>query len=192
MFAQKTTGLLLECELAIEKGETVVIYKPEIDSRYAQLDIVSHDGLRASDLGVSVKTKPIEWSLDEFEIANLKRNDVSLVAIDEIQFFLQSNDIVKELLKQQINVVCSGLDLDSNGEPFGDMGSLLALADVVYKRKANCAICGMSAGRTFRKLSAPTNSTVLVGGKDLYEPRCVEHWLEGMAEWKTWTKTTTD
>jgi len=190
MFSAKTTGLLMECEWEKDEGTGAIVFKPTIDKRYSVSDVVSHDGLTASSLGISVHLKSVDWTLTEEDISELTASGVGLVAVDEAQFFENIDIVVSELLRAGFNVVCAGLDMDSNGEPFGKMGELLAMADEVYKRKADCAVCGVECGKTFRKLSAPTyvKGKVLVGGEELYEPRCNKHWTEGMLEWKAWVE----
>lgn len=176
MFSGKTTGLLIACELAAQEGKSVVVVKPNVDNRAPSVE--SHDGVTAERLGLPVLTKPTDWAGEDVE-------EYDFVGIDEAQFFSRVDMAAGALMSRGSTIVCSGLDMDSNGETFGRMGDLLSLADVVHKLHGNCTVCGELAGRTFRKLSAPTDK-VLVGGSDLYESRCFKHWQEGMLEKKSW------
>ena len=72
--------------------------------------------------------------------------------------------------------------MDSEGQGFGSMPFLLTLAANVYKLSSVCSVCGDEGTRTFRKLSASSSNQVLIGGNETYEPRCLEHWLEGQKE----------
>ncbi len=189
MFAQKTTGLLTECGSAIEEKVRVLAFKPVVDTRYVANDIVSHDGIHASDLGVVVRVKPKSWVPSEKELSEIVLDDYGLIAIDESQFFTHIDKVVVSLLSRGLNVVCAGLDMDSNGNVFGKMGTVLAYADTIYKPKADCAVCCQPASRTFKKLTAPSHTgQILVGGKDIYEPRCYRCWEVGVQEKETWTQ----
>jgi len=185
MFARKTTGLLESC-IKINKSVGVVIYKPVIDNRFAENDIVTHDGVKASEYGLEVVSKPTDWSLTKEDLTQLTKANIELVGIDEAQFFDDADTIVSLLVTNGFNVICTGLDLDSSGNTFGKMGDLLCLADTVVKCTSDCSLCGDRATRTFRKLSAPTRSKVLVGGGEIYESRCLNHWEQGMQEWLVW------
>jgi thymidine kinase len=117
------------------------------------------------------------------EDTELVMGESVLVGIDEAQFFTNIDRIVIDFQSLGCSVVCSGLDLDSFGSSFGKMGELLCLANVVVKHKASCAQCSDPATKTFRKITASTEK-VLIGGTDLYEPRCHEHWMQGISTWE--------
>jgi len=183
MFGGKTSALIAELENSIEENKKAVVVKPAIDKRYSIDDIVSHDGTSLKKLtGHSVRVLGVEDVLTSEDLFG-----VDVVLVDEAQFFTNlCNNSILTYLERGIDVIAVGLDLDSNGVPFGSMPYLLSIADVVYKLSGICSVCGEDATRTFRKLSAPSTDQVLIGGKETYEPRCLQHWLEGEKEKKSW------
>ena len=179
MYAGKTTALIAELEAGIEDELSVLVIKPVIDNRYSDEDIVSHDG---TSLQQTTGHKVKRLAVDEF-LTTPEIQDVDLLLIDEAQFFTTlCLEKVSEYLSRGVDVVAVGLDMDSEGKPFGSMPYLLSLANNVYKLSGVCSICDDEATRTFRKLTASSSSQVLIGGSETYEPRCLEHWLEGQKE----------
>jgi thymidine kinase len=179
MYAGKTTALIAEIEAGIEEQKTLLVIKPVIDNRYAEEDIVSHDG---TSLQKTTGHKVQRLGVLEFlEKKDLEKID--LLLIDEAQFFGPlCTTYISEYLKAGIDVVAVGLDLDSEGKPFGSMPHLLSLANNVYKLVGVCSVCGDEATRTFRKLTVSSTEQVLIGGSETYEPRCLQHWVEGQTE----------
>ena len=173
MFAAKTTGLIAEIQMQLEAcpNEKIRVYKPSLDHRYSPTDIRTHAGHSLKDLtGLDVQPVPTSFDFSD---------DADFVAIDEAQFFdKEIISAVFRMLKKGTTVVIAGLDLDSDGKPFGPMPELLALANHVEKHLAICSVCDEPASRTFRKVK--TGNQIQVGGSDLYEPRCLDHWFEGM------------
>jgi thymidine kinase len=179
MYSGKTSALIAELEEGIEDQRKILIVKPAIDNRYSEEDIVSHDG---TSLQKTTGHKVKRLSVDE-EILLVDMIDVELLLIDEAQFFTTlCFDWVQEYLNRGIDVVAVGLDMDSEGKPFGSMPHLLSIANNIYKLSGVCSVCGFEATRTFRKLTASSSNQVLIGGNETYEPRCLEHWIEGQKE----------
>ena len=168
MYSGKTTETLKRI-LWAKNGENkrVLIYKPSFDNRYAETEIVSHDGLRAVANSVN-RITAIDPTYD-------------LIVFDEVQFFTKPYfeddiiEIVKSYLNEGINVFASGLDMDWQGNPFFVTGQLLAMADKVKKLKANCTISGRPAGKTFKKTGS--GDSVELGAQDLYEARSNDYWV---------------
>ena len=179
MYAGKTTALIAELETSLEDGKNVFVVKPIIDDRYSSEDVVSHDGTSLKkETGHTVKCLGLS---DILQLSDLEEVDVLLV--DEAQFFNElSYKGIPEYLANGIDVVAVALDMDSEGEGFGSMPFLLERANVVYKLSSICSVCGEEATRTFRKFTASSTSQVLIGGNETYEPRCLQHWLEGQRE----------
>ena len=168
MFAGKTTETLkriLWSRTGLNKN--VKVFKPAFDNRYAETEIVSHDGLRSP-----------AYSIDDWDNSMLEGCD--LVVFDEIQFFADPHfksdisTVVKNLLEQNIDVIVAGLDMDHMGQPFEVPGKMLAMADTVEKLKANCTISGLPAGKTYKKVK--DDKSVELGGSELYEARSNDHW----------------
>ena len=165
MFSGKTEELIRRVKRAQIARQKVQIFKPAIDNRYHETEVVSHSAL-------SMEANPVNTSV---EILQRVFDSTRVVAIDEVQFFDQNISIVVEkLARRGIRVIMAGLDQDFMGKPFGPMADLLAIADRVDKIHAICTVCGSPASKTFRK--NPNNaSQVLVGETDLYEARCRSH-----------------
>ncbi len=160
MFSGKTEELIRRLFSARIANMKVEVFKPEIDARYDTHDIVSHDAAR-------IHSTPISSPRDIL----LLSDNAEVVGIDEAQFFDESlPDVVGQLALKGIRVIVSGLDMDYAGRPFGPVPAMLALADYITKLHAICVRCGNKANYSYR-LSAEEH-TVLLGGKDHYEPRC--------------------
>jgi thymidine kinase len=160
MFSGKTEELirrLRRVEIANQKAK---IFKPSVDLRYDDVKIVSHDENKIPSI-------PVENSQ---AILTLAQN-VEVVGIDEAQFFDdQITSICETLALNGIRVIVAGLDMDYQGRPFGQMPNLLAIADYITKLHAICMKCGNIANVSYRKVAVDTQ--LLLGEKNLYEPRC--------------------
>lgn len=159
MFGGKTTGLIDQVIRVVDQGGSYRLYKPVTDTRDgSEPVIVTHTGRRV----------PAVWT--DVDLAQVG-GGVDLVGIDEAQFLAPSAvAVVQKLVRQGVTVVLAGLDLTWQGMPFGPMPTFLSLADRVWKVRATCE-CGAAATRTHRK--GTSGATVLVGGGDQYEPRCL-------------------
>jgi thymidine kinase len=166
MFAGKTTALLKRVAEAERAGEKVRLYKPRFDTRHDDALVHTHDGVKA----------PAQWVGPDWGAPFA--NGSTVVALDEVQFF--PHEIVPEItraLRRGVHVLAAGLDLTSQEEPFGPVPTLLALADEVVKLQASCSCCGRAATRSYRR--AASNATILVGGSESYEPRCLSCYTFG-------------
>lgn len=183
MYAGKTSVLIAELDEALSEQQTVLVVKPSIDNRYKEDDIVSHDGISLKE----TTNHPVLCLNVEDVIPEEQLDSLNTLFVDEAQFFTTLvKEQVPQLLERGVDVVVVGLDLDSEGNPFGSMPFLLSLADRVIKMTSTCAVCGYDAHRTFRKLTAKSSSQVLIGGAETYEARCFKHWVEGRAERQRW------
>ena len=142
--------------------QRVEIFKPSIDVRYSEEDVVSHDHR-------VIPSTPVESSGSILLLAN----DVDVVGIDEAQFFdMGIVDVCTELANRGIRVIVAGLDMDYKGVPFGPMPALLAIAEDVYKTHAICVRCGNLAYVSHRLVDS--DKRVLLGETEKYEPLCRE------------------
>lgn len=161
MFSGKTEELIRRLKRARIANLKVAIFKPALDSRYSDENVVSHDLTSIPSIRVS---RPIEI----FE--NYDNADV--IGIDEVQFFNESIvDIVQFLAIKGKRVIIAGLDMDSNGKPFGPMPALLTVSEYITKLHAICVNCGSLASHSHR-LTTEVKDLVFVGGKSEYEPLC--------------------
>ena len=160
MFSGKTEELIRRMKRAKFAKQKVEIFKPSIDTRYSDEDVVSHDQN-------SIHSTPIESSGSLLLLAS----DIDVVGIDEAQFF--DNGLVEvcnELANRGVRVIVAGLDMDFKGIPFGPIPALCAIADEVTKVHAICVRCGALAYVSHRLIS--NDRRVLLGEKDEYEPLC--------------------
>lgn len=160
MFSGKTEELMRRLRRAVIARQRVQVFKPLIDTRYSQGDVVSHD---RNTLEATAVARP--------ETILLLSSDAQVVGIDEGQFFDTSLvDICLQMADNGIRVVVSGLDMDYERKPFGCMPRLMAVADRVLKVHAICVSCGAPALYSYRLVS--DQEQVLVGAKAEYEPLC--------------------
>ena len=167
MFSGKTEELIRRVRRAQIARQKVQIFKPAIDNRYHETNVVSHSSL-------SIQAEAVGSAM---EILTKLLDSTRVVAIDEVQFFDQDIVLViKKLARRGIRVICAGLDQDYTGSPFGPMAEILCRADSVDKIQAVCTVCGAPASKTFRRSPEECDDQVLVGETDLYEARCRSHW----------------
>jgi thymidine kinase len=160
MFSGKTEELIRRLKRAQFAKQKVEIFKPAIDTRFAEENVVSHDQNY-------IPCTPVESSGNIL----LLSGDIDVVGIDEAQFFDDGLvDICNQLANQGIRVIVAGLDMDFKGKPFGPMPALCAIADDITKVHAICVECGSLAGYSHRL--AKGEKLVLLGEKDEYQPLC--------------------
>ena len=160
MFSGKTEELIRRLKRVKIANLKVEIFKPSIDTRYDGQKIVSHDTN-------AIQSTPV----DNSQTILLLAQEVDVVGIDEAQFFDdQIATVCEQLAQRGIRVIVAGLDMDYLGNPFGQMPNLLAKADYITKLHAICQVCGNIANISYRKVKA--GGQVLLGEKDVYEPRC--------------------
>ena len=160
MFSGKTEELIRRLRRAQFANLKVEIYKPSVDVRYAEDQVVSHD-LH------SIPSTPIDSPASML----LLSGDVDVVGIDEAQFFDDTIvEVAQTLADRGVRDIIAGLDTDFSGKPFGPMPALMAVAEDVQKVHAICVKCGNLANRSHR-LSA-SDQLVVLGEKDTYEPLC--------------------
>jgi thymidine kinase len=160
MFSGKTEELIRRLRRARIANLRVGIFKPRTDDRYHPENIVSHDDN-------SILSIPVPDAKSILE----QVSTVDVVGIDEGQFFDEELPLVCDTLALQgTRVIIAGLDMDYLGKPFGQMPVLLSKAEYITKLHAICVQCGNIASYSFRKTG--NAEQLLIGNKDLYEPRC--------------------
>jgi thymidine kinase len=141
-------------------NQSSILFKPMLDTRYHEQDIVSHDAN-------SMKSIPVSYARDILTMVE----GIQVVGIDEAQFFdAELPDICEALAHNGVRVIIAGLDMDFKGKPFGPMPHLLAIAEYITKVHAICQHCGNLATHSYRLIQE--DQTVLLGEKEEYEARC--------------------
>ncbi len=170
MFSGKTEELIRRMKRAQFARQRVEIFKPCIDTRYSEEDVVSHEGK-------SIPSTPVETSASIL----LLSSTTEVVGIDEAQFFDDNLvNVCNELASRGIRVIVAGLDMDFQGKPFGPMPALCAIADEVTKVHAICVKCGALAYVSHRTVAG--EKRVMLGEAQEYEPLCRTCYAQVRAE----------
>lgn len=170
MFSGKTEELIRRMKRAKFAKQKVEIFKPSIDTRYSDVNVVSHDQ-------TAIPSTPVDTS----STILLLSSDIDVVGIDEAQFL--DNGLVEvcnELANRGVRVIVAGLDMDFKGVPFGPMPALCAIADDVTKVHAICVRCGSLAYLSHRLVQ--NDKRVLLGEKMEYEPLCRDCYQKAIKE----------
>ncbi|WP_094547837.1 thymidine kinase [Rubricoccus marinus] len=163
MFSGKTEELIRRLRRARIARQRVALFKPAIDNRYAEDAVVSHDASAMPSVAVHAADQIL-----------LLVGDADVVGVDEVQFFgPELVDVCQRLARSGKRVLCAGLDQDFLGQPFEPVPQLMAVAEHVTKLHAICVVCGAPANHSQRLVAS--DSRVLVGEAEAYEPRCREH-----------------
>jgi thymidine kinase len=170
MFCGKTDELLRRLRRAIIAKQKIQVFKPGFDNRYSNGKVTSHAGNEYDAFSID--------NITDIHIHLL--DDVTVVAIDEAQFFSEEiTQVVLDLVGKGIRVIVAGLDMDFRGKPFGQIPELLSLAEKVDKLHAICMVCGEEATRTQRLVDDEPayydDPIIIVGASEMYEARCRIH-----------------
>ena len=177
MFSGKTEELIRRLKRAEFAKQRVEIFKPALDTRYSEIEVVSHDRN-------SIMSTPVDSSSSIL----LLSSDIDVVGIDEAQFFDDGLVAVcNELANKGIRVIVAGLDMDFKGVPFGPIPALCAIADEVTKVHAICVRCGALAYVSHRLVN--NEKRVMLGEQAEYEPLCRECYRKALEEDKNKDKT---
>ena len=170
MFSGKTEELIRRLRRAQFANQKIAIFKPAIDNRYSDVEVVSHDFHK-------ITSKPIGDASEMLDIAP----DVEVVGVDEAQFFgANLVDVCQTLANKGVRVIIAGLDTDYLGKPFGPMPMLMAVAEDVQKVHAICVKCGSLAYVSHRTVQ--NDKRVLLGETQEYEPLCRECYQKAIQE----------
>lgn len=180
MFSGKTEELIRRLRRAQFAKQHVEIFKPAIDTRYSNEEVVSHDHN-------AITSTPIDSSASIL----LLSSNIDVVGIDEAQFFDDGlPSVCNELANRGVRVIIAGLDMDYKGVPFGPIPALCAIADDVTKVHAICVKCGSLAYLSHRTVQ--NDKRVLLGETQEYEPLCRECYQRAIAEEKAQSEKTSE
>lgn len=170
MFSGKTEELIRRLNRARLAKQKLEIFKPALDTRYSESDVVSHDEN-------AIRSTPVQFANDIMLLAGTS----DVIGIDEAQFFDKDLvDVCNQLAKQGKRVIIAGLDMDFEGKPFGPMPDLLSIAEFVTKVHAICMQCGALASYSYRLTTE--KEKVMLGEKTEYEARCRSCFVEGVSD----------
>ena len=170
MFSGKTEELIRRIRRAQFANQKIAIFKPSIDKRYSDVEVVSHDFHK-------ITSKPVKEASQMLDIDP----EVQVVGIDEAQFFGEELvEVCQTLADRGVRVIAAGLDTDFKGVPFGPIPKLMAVAEDVQKVHAICVKCGNLANHSHRL--SKSKDLVLLGEKDVYEPLCRECFNKALEE----------
>ena len=170
MFSGKSEEMIRRLTRAKIARRRVQVFKPRIDDRFSEVEVVSHGGLRLLALAVG----------NSAEILDRTEARTEVVGIDEAQFFDAGIvEVARRLADLGKRVIVAGLDQDYLGKPFDPMPALMAEAEEVTKTRAICVRCGAAASRTQRLVES--TERVVVGAAGLYEARCRRCFEPGVA-----------
>lgn len=166
MFSGKTEELIRRLRRAQFARLPVEVFKPEIDVRYGEDYVISHD-----------KNSLLSMSVSHSSAILLLSSETRVVGIDEAQFFDEElPDVCIQLANKGLRVIVAGLDMDFEGKPFGPIPQLMAVAEHVTKVHAICVQCGAMASYSYRLNES--RSRLLLGELENYEPRCRQCYFE--------------
>jgi thymidine kinase len=171
MFSGKTSELIRLVEREVYAKKKGAIFKIAFDKRYSARQVVTHNGLRYNAYTVASSAGGLK-KIEEVAASN----GLDAIGVDEVNFFPEAVVGVLDKLAQEKRVIACGLNLNFKAEPFQTTMELAARADRVRYLSAVCVVCGQEATRTQRLIGgrpAPSDSPIIVvGGKEMYEPRC--------------------
>lgn len=165
MFSGKTSSLWKDLNrFEIAKYKTVV-FKPKLDNRYSDKNIVTHDNNKMTAVPVESITEILDY---------MKTSTATVIGIDEVQFLKGDiKEIIRILdffLENEFTIVLAGLDMDYKSEPFEIVKEIMPRVDYLYKHHAVCANCGADAWVSYRKTH--DDERIKLGAEESYEPLC--------------------
>jgi len=175
MFSGKTEELIRRVNRTVYAKQDTMIFKPEIDNRYSDTHVQSHDG-NNFPATIVPNSDHIGVAIENYRAAN-EGVSPDVIAIEEVQFF--DDAVVQQIYDLKcdgVRVIVAGLDMDWMGVPFPIVNTLMGLADKIDKQSAICTECGDDA--TYSYLKNKSGEQIQVSATDKYEARCFNHWKD--------------
>jgi len=179
MFSSKTTKLLMQADKRQYQKQKILAFKSRMDDRYSpEGEIITHNFNKLPAALVD--------SGEEIIAAVAKEEDVDCVVVDELFLIDGAASACLELYKKGYDVVMASIDLSYTGQPFDEVKEIMPFCTNIIKCKAVCTACSKDARYTYKKSnikhvesfeSDPVVQQIQVGGAELYEPRCQEHYI---------------
>lgn len=165
MFGSKTTRLFAALDRYKYQKRKIIAFKPKIDDRYSEANITTHSG-------ASMPAKIVNTGLDVMQYMN-DHDKYDVIAVDEAFMLGGISSVLTDLFKRGKTIVVSSLDLSATGKPFDEVTAMFPWATHIEKCPAVCTVCGTDAYYTHKKVK--DSEEIVVGGAELYEPRCWQH-----------------
>ena len=166
MFGSKTTRLMAVVDRFKYQNRKVLAFKPMMDDRYNQADIVTHNGGK-------IAASTVQDAAEIFMHLAESDDSYDVVAVDEAFMISGIADVLIWLYQRGITVVVSSLDMSATCKPFEELQKMLPWATQIEKCPAVCPVCSRDAYYTYKKNDDGVE--IAVGGAELYEPRCFDH-----------------
>ncbi len=171
MFGSKTTRLLADVDRLKHKGRKILAFKACIDNRYSSTNITSHNG-------GSIEAYSIKDAIEIYGIIK-EHDNIDVIAIDEAFMIKNIDEVLIDLYKSRYSIIVSSIQLDAGEVPFENMKNIFPLATKIEVCPAVCTLCDNDAYFTFPLFDINNASQEeKVGGKELYEPRCMKHYFQ--------------
>lgn len=167
MFSSKSTRLIADVERYNLQKRNVICFKPKMDERYQATKITTHNG-------ATIEAQLVITGNDIISIVDTLAEKPDVIAVDEAFMIEDSSTSLIKLFRRGINIVVASIDLSASCMPFAEVAAMLPFATEIVKCTAVCTICGHDAAYTQRKFHNEDDE-IVVGGSELYEPRCFEH-----------------
>lgn len=164
MFSGKSTELMRRLKRYQVAQYKVMIVKYAKDVRYDEEGIATHCGMKIPATVSATKLEQIT--------SNILKEDYDVIGIDEGQFFPDVVLWAEEMANEGKVVVVAALDGTFQRKPFGDILSLVPLAEEVTKLKAVCMNCFEEAAFSKRITSDDEGKVEVIGGADKYMAVC--------------------
>ncbi len=171
MFGSKTTKLLGSIDRFTRQGLSVVAFKPKIDARYSESEICTHNGGKYEALSVS-NSQQMRDCIDDL----IHRNACDVIAVDELFMIDGAGELLIDYFKNNgLHIIVASINLDSNAMPFKEIKDVMPWGTHIEICPAVCPVSGKDAYYTMAKFDFDHNEGPVIGGKELYEPRCYEN-----------------
>ena len=164
MFSQKTSKMLSELDRCKFQHKNSVLFKPQLDTRYATNEVISHVGWRSPAINVTSGTDVLAYLADV-------EHEPDVIGVDEAFMIKGIADALIFLFRNGMSIVVSTLELSAVGKPFHEVEKMMVWATKIEKCVSVCTVCGKDAHYTYKK--QVNEEEIQIGGSELYEPRCM-------------------
>ena len=174
MFGGKTTKLLSAIDRYRYQGRNIHVFKPTVDERYSREEIVTHWGAKIPATRITSPVNSLHPMFEPF----YHIEDRCVIAVDEAFMLDGVGKVLVDLYKHGHTILVSSLQLSSDFTPYNEIQDMMPFATKVEICPAVCSVCGADAYYT-KKIGGRSDHNIEVGGSEMYQPRCIEHFMYG-------------